>query len=148
MKSVFVLLLLSVFINAVSANGLVDYVNPLMGTESTYSFSHGNTYPAVAVPWGLNFWSPQTGENRNGWMYASTDTIIRGFKQTHQPSPWINDYAVLSVMPLSGELILSHKDRGIGFSHNNEEARPYLYSVAMDNGASAHAFCPQIQDNF
>lgn len=134
MKRVFVLILLSVFIKAVSANGLVDYVNPLMGTESTYSFSHGNTYPAVAVPWGLNFWSPQTGENRNGWMYASTDTIIRGFKQTHQPSPWINDYAVLSVMPLSGELILSHKDRGVGFSHNNEEARPYLYSVAMDNG--------------
>ena len=28
----------------------VDYVNPLMGTESTYAFSHGNTYPAVAVP--------------------------------------------------------------------------------------------------
>ena len=134
MKRVFVLILLSLFVKTVSASGLVDYVNPLMGTESTYSFSHGNTYPAVAVPWGLNFWSPQTGENRNGWMYASTDTIIRGFKQTHQPSPWINDYAVLSVMPLSGELKLNHKDRGVAFSHNNEEAHPYLYSVEMDNG--------------
>lgn len=30
----------------------VDYVNPLMGTESTFAFSHGNTYPAVAVPLG------------------------------------------------------------------------------------------------
>ena len=134
MKRVFVLILLSLFVKTVSASGLVDYVNPLMGTESTYSFSHGNTYPAVAVPWGLNFWSPQTGENRNGWMYASTDTIIRGFKQTHQPSPWINDYAVLSVMPLSGELKLNHKNRGVAFSHNNEEAHPYLYSVVMDNG--------------
>lgn len=134
MRRAFLLILLSVFIKTVSASGLVDYVNPLMGTESTYSFSHGNTYPAVAVPWGLNFWSPQTGENRNGWMYASTDTVIRGFKQTHQPSPWINDYAVLSVMPLSGELKLNHKDRGVAFSHNNEEAHPYLYSVAMDNG--------------
>ena len=134
MRRAFLLILLSVFIKTVSASGLVDYVNPLMGTESTYSFSHGNTYPAVAVPWGLNCWSPQTGENRNGWMYASTDTVIRGFKQTHQPSPWINDYAVLSVMPLSGELKLNHKDRGVAFSHNNEEAHPYLYSVAMDNG--------------
>ncbi len=134
MRRAFLLILLSVFIKTVSASGLVDYVNPLMGTESTYSFSHGNTYPAVAVPWGLNFWSPQTGENRNGWMYASTDTVIRGFKQTHQPSPWINDYAVLSVMPLSGELKLNHKDRGVAFSHNNEEAHPYLYSVVMDNG--------------
>ncbi len=116
------------------AESLVDLVNPLMGTESTFSFSHGNTYPAVALPWGVNFWSPQTGENRNGWMYAYTDTVIRGFKQTHQPSPWINDYAVLSVMPLSGELKINHKERGAGFSHQNEEAHPYLYSVTMDNG--------------
>ena len=82
----------------------VDYVNPLMGTESTYAFSHGNPYPAVAVPWGMNFWSPQTGENRSGWMYMYTDSLIRGFRQTHQPSPWINDYGTFSIMPLSGEL--------------------------------------------
>ena len=69
----------------------VDYVNPLMGTESTFAFSHGNTYPAVAVPWGMNFWSPQTGENGSGWMYTYTDSLMRGFRQTHQPSPWIND---------------------------------------------------------
>ena len=119
---------------SLKAEDFVDYVNTLMGTESTYSFSHGNTYPAVAVPWGVNFWSPQTAENRNGWMYAYTDSVIRGFKQTHQPSPWINDYAVLSVMPLISDLKLNHKDRGVAFSHDNEEARPYLYSVKMDNG--------------
>lgn len=116
------------------AGNFADYVNPLMGTQSTYEFSHGNTYPAVAVPWGLNFWSPQTGENRSGWLYSYNDSIIRGFKQTHQPSPWINDYAVFSVMPLSGELKLSHKERGVSFTHQNEEARPYCYSVKMDNG--------------
>ena len=119
---------------SLKAEDFVDYVNTLMGTESTYSFSHGNTYPAVAVPWGVNFWSPQTAENRNGWMYAYTDSVIRGFKQTHQPSPWINDYAVLSVMPLISDLKLNHKYRGVAFSHDNEEARPYLYSVKMDNG--------------
>ncbi|MBQ3576325.1 MAG: glycoside hydrolase family 92 protein, partial [Coprobacter sp.] len=130
--TIFLLLFALSFVN--KAESLVDYVNPLMGTESTFSFSHGNTYPAVALPWGVNFWSPQTGENRNGWMYAYSDTVIRGFKQTHQPSPWINDYAVLSVMPLSGELKINHKERGVGFSHQNEEAHPYLYSVMMDNG--------------
>lgn len=66
---------------------LVSLVNPLMGTESTFEFSHGNTYPAVAVPWGMNFWSPQTGENGSGWMYTYKDSLIRGFRQTHQPSP-------------------------------------------------------------
>lgn len=45
-----------------------------MGTESTFAFSHGNTYPAVAVPWGMNFWSPQTGENGSGWMYMYTES--------------------------------------------------------------------------
>ena len=112
----------------------VDYVNPLMGTESTYAFSHGNTYPAVAVPWGMNFWSPQTGENGSGWMYTYTDSLIRGFRQTHQPSPWINDYGTFSIMPLSGVLKMDHKERGVPFSHIQEEAAPYSYSVTFADG--------------
>ena len=112
----------------------VDDVNPLMGTESTYAFSHGNTYPAVAVPWGMNFWSPQTGENGSGWMYTYTDSLIRGFRQTHQPSPWINDYGTFSIMPLSGVLKMDHKERGVPFSHIQEEAAPYSYSVTFANG--------------
>ena len=112
----------------------VDYVNPLMGTESTYAFSHGNTYPAVAVPWGMNFWSPQTGENGSGWMYTYTDSLIRGVRQTHQPSPWINDYGTFSIMPLSGVLKMDHKERGVPFSHIQEEAAPYSYSVTFANG--------------
>ena len=112
----------------------VDYVNPLMGTESTFAFSHGNTYPAVAVPWGMNFWSPQTGENGSGWMYTYTDSLMRGFRQTHQPSPWINDYGTFSIMPLAGELKMSHKERLVPFSHQQEKATPYNYSVTFDNG--------------
>ena len=95
----------------------VDYVEPLMGTRSTFEFSHGNTYPAIARPWGMNFWSPQTGANGSGWMYAYTDTVIRGFRQTHQPSPWINDYGTFSVMPLSGELRIAASERGELFRH-------------------------------
>ena len=109
----------------------VDYVNPLMGTESTFAFSHGNTYPAVAVPWGMNFWSPQTGENGSGWMYTYTDSLMRGFRQTHQPSPWINDYGTFSIMPLAGELKMSHKERLVPFSHQQEKATPYNYSVTF-----------------
>ena len=112
----------------------VDYVNPLMGTESTFAFSHGNTYPAVAVPWGMNFWSPQTGENGSGWMYTYTDSLMRGFRQTHQPSPWINDYGTFSIMPLAGELKVSQKERLVPFSHQPEKSTPYNYSVIFDNG--------------
>lgn len=112
----------------------VDYVNPLMGTESSFEFSHGNTYPAVAVPWGTNFWSPQTGKNRSGWMYTYTDNVIRGFRQTHQPSPWMNDYGTFSIMPLSGNLLLDHKERKAEFSHTNEQSSPYNYKVTFNDG--------------
>ena len=73
----------------------VDYVNPLVGTLSTHTFSNGNTYPAIAMPWGMNFWTPQTGEMGNGWTYNYANTVIRGFKQTHQPSPWIDRKSVV-----------------------------------------------------
>ena len=45
----------------------VDYVNPLMGTDSKISLSKRNTYPANALPWGMNFWMPQTGNMGDGW---------------------------------------------------------------------------------
>lgn len=115
---------------------LVSLVNPLMGTESTFEFSHGNTYPAVAVPWGVNFWSPQTGENGSGWMYTYKDSLIRGFRQTHQPSPWINDYGTFSIMPVWGELTMDNQKRGMRFSHENEKAAPDCYQVKFDNGVS------------
>lgn len=116
------------------AQDLLSYVNPLMGTESTYQFSYGNTYPAIAVPWGMNFWSPQTGENGSGWMYSYKDKSIRGFRQTHQPSPWINDYGTFSIMPVSGDLRVSDQDRAAEFKHENEVATPNYYKVTFDNG--------------
>lgn len=115
---------------------LTSLVNPLMGTSSTFQFSHGNTYPAVAVPWGMNFWSPQTGENGSGWMYMYTDSLIRGFRQTHQPSPWINDYGTFSIMPVLGELVTDNKSRGMSFRHENEKAAPDCYRVKFDNGVT------------
>lgn len=135
MKKLFLTLLLTTPL-VLEAQTPVEYVNPLMGTESVFEFSHGNTYPAVAVPWGMNFWSPQTGENGSGWMYSYNDKEIRGFRQTHQPSPWINDYGTFSVMPVSGALKVNHKERGAAFSHKNETSAPYLYEVSFDNGTT------------
>jgi predicted alpha-1,2-mannosidase len=108
----------------------VEFVNPLMGTQSKPSLSNGNTYPAVGVPWGMNLWSPQTGKMGNGWMYAYTDDMIRGFKQTHQPSPWMNDYGQFSIMPVNG-LKLDEDLRASWFSHKAEVSKPYYYSVYL-----------------
>ncbi|MDD4823347.1 MAG: GH92 family glycosyl hydrolase [Bacteroidales bacterium] len=109
----------------------VDYVNPLMGTQSTVGLSAGNTYPAIARPWGMNFWMPQTGTMGNGWAYVYTENQIRGFKQTHQPSPWINDYGQFSLMPVTGKPVFLENERASWFSHKAEQALPYYYKVYL-----------------
>ncbi len=108
-----------------------DLVNPLMGTQSTYALSTGNTYPSVSMPWGMNAWSAQTGKNGDGWMYGYNSGKIRGIKQTHQPSPWINDYGCFSIMPVSGAMRFDEEARASWFSHKAETARPYSYSVYL-----------------
>jgi len=108
----------------------VEWVNPLMGTDSKPDLSNGNTYPAIGVPWGMNLWSPQTGKMGDGWMYSYSADKLRGFKQTHQPSPWMNDYGQFSIMPVNG-LKLSEDARASWFSHKAEISKPYYYSVYL-----------------
>lgn len=109
----------------------VEWINPLMGTDSKPSLSNGNTYPAIAVPWGMNFWLPQTGMMGNGWAYTYSADRIRGFKQTHQPSPWMNDYGQFAIMPVTGKLRFNQNDRASWFSHKAEVVKPYYYSVYL-----------------
>ncbi len=109
----------------------VDFVNPLIGTESKYELSNGNTYPAIARPWGMNFWTPQTGNMGDGWVYTYTADKIKGFKQTHQPSPWNNDYGQFSIMPVTGTPQFDQERRASWFSHKAEIAKPYYYSVYL-----------------
>ena len=107
-----------------------DYVNPLMGTLSEHQLSTGNTYPAIARPWGMNFWMPQTGKMGDGWAYVYDNYRLRGFKQTHQPSPWINDYGMFAIMPVKG-MKINEEERASWFSHKAEVAKPYYYSVYL-----------------
>ncbi len=109
----------------------VDYVSTLVGTESKIELSTGNTYPAVAMPWGMNFWMPQTGKMGNGWAYVYSADKIRGFKQTHQPSPWINDYGQFSILPITGKPEFDQDKRASWFSHKAEIATPYYYRVYL-----------------
>ena len=109
----------------------VDHVSVLVGTMSKHSLSTGNTYPAIARPWGMNFWTPQTGTMGDGWTYCYTADKIRGFKQTHQPSPWINDYGQFAIMPVTGKAVFNQDERASWFSHKAEEAKPYYYSVYL-----------------
>ncbi|RYZ98925.1 MAG: glycoside hydrolase family 92 protein [Sphingobacteriaceae bacterium] len=121
-------------VNAQPTNNIsdpVEWVNPLMGTDSEPALSNGNTYPAIAVPWGMNFWTPQTGKMGDGWAYTYDAQKIRGFKQTHQPSPWMNDYGQFSIMPVTGGVKFDENSRESWFSHKAEVSKPYYYSVYL-----------------
>ncbi|MDE5657317.1 MAG: GH92 family glycosyl hydrolase [Muribaculaceae bacterium] len=109
----------------------VDYVSTLVGTQSKHSLSTGNTYPAIAMPWGMNFWTPQTGRMGDGWAYTYDADKIRGFKQTHQPSPWINDYGQFAIMPVVGRPVFNEDERASWFSHKAEVATPYYYRTYL-----------------
>ena len=132
--SFFLALFLSVNTFAQQVNKVTDpveYINPLMGTDSKYDISNGNTYPAIALPWGMNTWTPQTGKMGDGWQYTYDAHKINGFKQTHQPSPWMNDYGQFAIMPITGQIKVTQYGRASWFSHKAETAKPYYYSVYL-----------------
>ena len=130
MRRAFLSIFAAIFTLQMTAQQPVDYVSTLVGTQSKFELSTGNTYPAVALPWGMNFWVPQTGKMGDGWQYTYSADKIRGLKQTHQPSPWINDYGQFAVMPTVGTVFDENK-RASWFSHKAEKATPYYYSVYL-----------------
>lgn len=134
LKKAFTVLLCMIALSSVSAQKTtepIDYVSTLTGTLSKFELSTGNTYPAIALPWGMNFWVPQTGSMGDGWTYTYTADKIRGFKQTHQPSPWMNDYGQFSIMPVTGNLTFDQDRRASWFSHKSEVAKPNYYKVYL-----------------
>ncbi len=149
MKKSYLLLLLALLL-LYACQGTEDWikdpvtlVNPLMGTASSYEFSAGNTYPAIGVPWGMHTWTPQTGRNGDGWTYTYDAHKLVGFKQTHQPSPWINDYGCFSLFPVSGERPgYTEEERASWFSHKAERATPYEYSVYLAEYDIEASFSP------
>ncbi len=126
----------------VNVKNAVDYVNTLVGSDSDHGLSTGNTYPAIAMPWGMNFWVAQTGKMGDGWQYTYAAKKIRGLKQTHQPSPWINDYGQFSLMPTVGKPIFDEEKRASWFSHKAEKATPYYYSVYLADYDITAELCP------
>ena len=132
-RYIVIILFLGIFysVSAALRKQSVEYVNPLVGTDSKFELSNGNTYPAIAMPWGMNFWTPQTGRMGEGWTYTYSSDKIRGFKQTHQPSPWINDYGQFSLMPITGKPVFDQDARASWFNHKSEISKPYYYRAYL-----------------
>ena len=110
----------------------VRLVNPLQGTDSHHGYSHGNEYPAIALPFPMNTWAPYTQPASDSFFYQYRQDRLRGIRQTHQPSPWIGDYGAFSLMPVSGKLAVNENDRASAFRHSQEVAMPSYYRVRLD----------------
>ena len=124
---------------------LVTLANPLQGTDSGREFSHGNEYPAIALPFPMNTWSPYTQPQSDSFYYRYTENKIRGIRQTHQPSPWIGDYANFALMPVSGKLAVTENDRASAFSHKDEIAQPNYYKVHLDTWNATAEVTPTLR---
>jgi predicted alpha-1,2-mannosidase len=111
---------------------LVALANPLQGTDNPPDFSHGNNYPAIALPFPMNTWSPYTEPAAEPLFYQYRHNQILGLRQTHEPSKWIGDYANFSLMPVSGKLVVTEKERASTFRHEDEIAQPSYYKVRLD----------------
>lgn len=116
---------------ATGGEDLAGLINPMIGTDSEFLLSNGNTYPAIALPWGMNFWTPKTNKMGNGWCYQYCADKINGIKQTHQASPWLNDYGAFAIFALTNKLAFTEEQRQSWFSHKSEVSEAYYYSVYL-----------------
>lgn len=114
---------------------LTRFVDPLIGTDSRYEFSNGNTFPAAALPFGSVHWTPLTGEGE--WIYQHASKHFRGLRASHCPSVWMGDYGSFTLFPFSGD-VLDDPPRS-RFSRSKEDARPHRYGVRLENGVRAEA---------
>ncbi|HUA66017.1 MAG TPA: glycoside hydrolase domain-containing protein, partial [Alphaproteobacteria bacterium] len=144
-KFVVWILTLTVFSCLADDPPLFSLANPMQGTDSQYSFSHGNQYPAIALPFPMNVWAPYTEPQNDSFYYQYQHNTIYGIRQTHQPSPWIGDYANFSFMPESGKLAVTEKDRVSTFRHEDEIAQPSYYKVHMDRWSTTAEVTPTLR---
>ena len=83
---------------------ILETIDTRFGTASKHAFSRGNTLPYAGVPFGMNYFVPQTSDQEGSWFFDPHLPIFQGVRLTHQPSPWIGDYSWLLLTPVTGEI--------------------------------------------
>lgn len=83
---------------------LTQTIDTRHGTANQYSFSNGNCLPYTGVPFGMNYFAPQTTDQKGSWWFHPEDRTFQGYRLTHQPSPWMGDFSHVLFTPVSGAL--------------------------------------------
>jgi predicted alpha-1,2-mannosidase len=148
MRILVLIFLTTASVATAQTKNLIQYVNPLIGTEKM-----GHTYPGATVPFGAVQLSPDTDTiamftngkyNPDMYKYCAgyqyNDKTIVGFSHTHFSGTGHSDLGDFLIMPTVGRLQLNPgtKDapqngfRSI-FSHNTEVAEPNYYKVKLED---------------
>lgn len=97
---------------------ILETIDTRYGTDNSHSISHGNTLPYTGVPFGMNYFVPQSSHTDGSWFFNPDSPIFQGIRLTHQPSPWIGDYSWLLITPVSEKIL--HSD----IYHRQSSYRP------------------------
>ena len=94
----------------------------------------GQTLPAVLVPNGQTFWTPQTQNTEQKCIapYYYRDTLFQGIRASH----WLvggctQDYGSFTVSAVKGAKISEKVLLGTPFRHEDEVSHPYYYAVSL-----------------
>ncbi|KAI0597424.1 glycoside hydrolase family 92 protein [Biscogniauxia sp. FL1348] len=114
--------------------GVLDHVNPRIGTYGSSPDDNGGMIPSVSVPFGMTRWTPQTRENYISQVpYHDADTFIHGFQATHQPAIWMGEIGQVVLTPGWGRDIKpAFEQRGLAFRKDDEISTPYVYEVLVN----------------
>ncbi len=108
----------------------VEYINSFIGSTGPSESDYGGTIPSVAPPFAMTQWCAMTRENyisQNPYNYK--DSSLIGFIGTHQPAIWMGDYGFITILPSIGKVKIPAEARAMQYSHSDEEASPWHYSV-------------------
>ena len=128
-----------------TTSNLIDYVNPLQGTDSGLTFSYGNTLPIVSTPFGMNAWALETTSNPgsySNWFFSPHHRTTLGVRCTHQPSPWCGDYSCFRILPQVGQPDFSPGGMVSSFSPETAVFRPDLLSLRLHRYGTVLSLAP------
>ena len=130
------------------SRSVIDYVNPIIGTNGM-----GHTFPGACAPFGIVQLSPETDtipHNVDGRYqgkvyeycagYQHKDKTIVGFSHTHLSGTGHSDLGDILIMPTTGKLqtnpgTADNPEAGYRsrFSHDTEKCSPGYYEVMLDD---------------
>jgi predicted alpha-1,2-mannosidase len=116
--------------SAAAGTGLVEWANPLQGTDSTSLFSRGNTLPIVAVPFAMAHWALQSSD-KSAWFFQPRDERLQGIRCTHQLSPWLEDYGFTTFLPFNGDARPDAAARASSYRSAELEIAPHALKVQL-----------------